>query len=165
MLPLPPDVIIAAIVAVTGVAAYFTGRRKTNQDVRLVTAQARRAEVEADQVEREDTFKAITQDLTTKMDAFDSRLDTIQHEVTPNHGGSMKDVVRRVEINQDAISLTLSNNNEILRNIMDGMTDIRHDLQAERDERREDGKIQRELVASLEDKANKEHEEIRKLLM
>lgn len=96
--------VAVALTALTGVLTYRWGRGKTRAEEALASAQARKVEAEARQVEAEAaaaeaqaSLEKVAGRIDTRFDAIESRLQTVVHEVTPNHGGSIKDAVKRLE--------------------------------------------------------------------
>lgn len=131
------------LTALVGAAAFLVGRGKGRAETQLLQAQARKAIAEADQVDATTALEKIAGDISQRLDRVDSRMDalseqmrTVQHEVTPNHGGSMKDALRRVEQGQ-------AQQTEMIRSQGHQLGEMKRDLSDERAERRQDAEIAR----------------------
>lgn len=100
---------------VIGLLSYLAGRRKATADWHLTRAQTRKAEAEADKAEAQASLETIAGDIKgqlddireelasgmdlvhTRISSMQAEIGEIKHEVTPNHGGSIKDAVKRIE--------------------------------------------------------------------
>lgn len=90
----------AAAVLLTALATFGgfrAGRGKTLAETELTKSQVRKALAEENQAVQAAQLDAIAGGIGERLDEFEQKLDRIQNEVTPNHGGSMKDAVRRIE--------------------------------------------------------------------
>ncbi len=89
--------IAVVLTALVGAATYMVGRQKTRAETELTKAHVRKAIAEEEAAAQRAQLEAIAGDIATQFEAVNTKIDLIQHEVTPNHGGSMKDALRRVE--------------------------------------------------------------------
>lgn len=105
---------LAAVVSATGAAlgglvtaaSVLTGirwgREKVKADAELAREQLGKARAERRHAETTAQLEAIAGELDARLDALEASLETVHHEVTPNHGGSIKDAVKRIEEALDA---------------------------------------------------------------
>lgn len=96
--------VVGSIGAVVSAATYWRGRSKAAAEADLTREQARKVRAEADRAETAAQLDAIAGELTARLDRIETtqavqgeQIAEISHEVTPNHGGSMKDAIARVE--------------------------------------------------------------------
>mgnify|MGYP000852062208 FL=1 len=141
--------ITGALTTAVGVASWRTSRVKTLAEAALTRARARKAEAEADGAETVAKLDEIAggidrrlDDLTARLDATDARLGRIEHEVTPNHGGSMRDAVRRLEVARaedqeaarewrHALGHQIDSVRSLIENVDDGMRGVESRATAE----------------------------------
>lgn len=96
--------VAVVLTAVTGLLGYRWGRGKTRAEETLTRATARKVEAEAKAAEANASIETIAGNIDRRFDELTTRIDQVVHEVTPNHGGSMKDALRRVEESQDRLA-------------------------------------------------------------
>lgn len=63
--------------------------------------------------------------LLERMSALESHVETIHKEVTPNHGGSLKDAVRRVEEKVDNLDRTQESDIRRLESVAETVEELR----------------------------------------
>lgn len=162
------------ITAVVGVASYRWGRGKTRAEedltkatARKVEAEARAAEAEARASESRASLEEIAGGISDRFDQLTTRLDRVVHEVTPNHGGSMKDALRRVEQSQARLAKDQAHDRdehrEWRRSLGHQVGEIKDQLASEAEDRREVGKRLDELDRHADQEHKDLREEIRKL--
>ena len=117
---------LAAVVSATGAAlgglvtaasvltGLHWGREKAKADAELAREQVGKARAERIHAETTAQLEAIAGGLDARLDALEAALQTVHHEVTPNHGGSIKDAVRRIEASQGSIMSTLDDHGQVL---------------------------------------------------
>lgn len=102
------------VTAVSVLAGIKWGREKAKAEALLVREQVGKARAEREQAETSATLEAIAGKIDQRLDALEASLSDVHHEVTPNHGGSLKDAVRRIEQNQDGFRSTLDSHGQVL---------------------------------------------------
>lgn len=85
------------VTAVSVLAGMKWGREKAKAEALLVREQVGKARAEREQAETSSALEAIAGKIDQRLDALEASLSEVHHEVTPNHGGSIKDAVRRIE--------------------------------------------------------------------
>ena len=117
---------LAAVVSATGAAlgglvtaasvltGLHWGREKAKADALLAREQVGKARAERIHVETTSQLEAIAGGIDARLDALEDALQTVRHEVTPNHGGSVKDAVLRIEAAQGSIMSALDAHDQIL---------------------------------------------------
>jgi hypothetical protein len=117
---------LAAVVSATGAAlgglvtaasvltGLHWGREKAKADALLAREQVGKARAERIHVETTSQLEAIAGGIDARLDALEDALQTVRHEVTPNHGGSVKDAVLRIEAAQGSIMSALDAHGQIL---------------------------------------------------
>ena len=96
--------VAVVLTAVTGLLGYRWGRGNTRAEETLTRATARKVQAEAEAAEANSSIETIAGNIDRRFDELTTRIDRVVHEVTPNHGGSMKDALRRVEESQARLS-------------------------------------------------------------
>ena len=102
------------VTAVSVLAGIKWGREKAKAEALLVR----------EQVGTSATLEAIAGKIDQRLDALESSLSEVHHEVTPNHGGSIKDAVRRIEQNQEGFRSTLDAHGQVLASHGQVLTNI-----------------------------------------
>lgn len=92
------------VTAVSVLAGIKWGREKAKAEALLVREQIGKARAEREQAETSAALEAIAGKIDQRLDALEASLSEVHHEVTPNHGGSIKDAVNRIEAIQKATS-------------------------------------------------------------
>jgi hypothetical protein len=117
---------LAAVVSATGAAlgglvtaasvltGLHWGREKAKADAELAREQVGKARAERIHTETTSQLEAIAGGIDARLDALEDALQTVRHEVTPNHGGSVKDAVLRIEAAQGAIMSALDAHGQVL---------------------------------------------------
>lgn len=96
------------VTAVSVATGLHWGREKAKADAELAREQVGKAKADRLHAETSARLEAIAGDINARLDALDEAVADIRHEVTPNHGGSMKDAVTRVESAQATALQTLN---------------------------------------------------------
>lgn len=97
------------LVTVVSVATgLHWGREKAKADAELAREQVGKAKADRLHAETSAQLEAIAGDISARLEALDEAVADIRHEVTPNHGGSMKDALTRVESAQTTVLQTLN---------------------------------------------------------
>lgn len=146
------------ITAVVGVASYRWGRGKTRAEedltkatARKVEAEARAAEAEARASESRASLEEIAGGITDRFDQLTTRLDQVVHEVTPNHGGSIKDAVVRLEQDQRRDRAEQA---EWRRSLGHQVGEIRQTVTSEAEDRRDGDKRAVDATTRIEEKVD-----------
>ena len=105
------------VTAVSVLAGMKWGREKAKAEALLVREQVGKARAEREQAETSSALEAIAGKIDQRLDALEASLSEVHHEVTPNHGGSIKDAVRRIEQNQEGFRSTLDAHGQVLTQI------------------------------------------------
>ena len=116
----------ALVAAVSVLAGMWWGYQKAKAEALLVREQVGKARAEREQAETSATLEAIAGKIDQRLDALEASLSEVHHEVTPNHGGSLKDAVSRIEINQEGLKATLDAHGQVLSahgQVLDRITD------------------------------------------
>lgn len=97
------------LVTVVSVATGLKwGREKAKADAELAREQVGKAKADRLHAETSAQLEAIAGDISARLAALDEAVAEVRHEVTPNHGGSMKDAINRVESAQATVLQTLN---------------------------------------------------------
>ena len=117
---------LAAVVSATGAAlgglvtaasvltGLHWGREKAKADAELAREQVGKARAERIHTETTAQLDAIAGGIDARLGALEEALQTVRHEVTPNHGGSVKDAVLRIEAAQGSIMSALDAHGQVL---------------------------------------------------
>ncbi|MFC2776555.1 MAG: hypothetical protein ACFN4K_00525 [Pauljensenia sp.] len=105
------------VTAASVLTGLHWGREKAKADAELAREQVGKARAERIHAETTAQLEAIAGGLDARLDALEAALQTVHHEVTPNHGGSIKDAVRRIEASQGSIMSTLDAHGQVLTQI------------------------------------------------
>ena len=117
---------LAAVVSATGAAlgglvtaasvltGLHWGREKAKADAELAREQVGKARAERIHTETTAQLEAIAGGIDARLGALEEALQTVRHEVTPNHGGSVKDAVLRIEAAQGSIMSALAAHGQVL---------------------------------------------------
>lgn len=117
---------LAAVVSATGTAlgglvtaasvltGLHWGREKAKADAELAREQVGKARAERIHTEITAQLEAIAGGIDARLGALEEALQTVRHEVTPNHGGSVKDAVLRIEAAQGSIMSALDAHGQVL---------------------------------------------------
>ena len=92
----------------------------------LAREQVGKARAEREQAETSAALEAIAGKIDERLDALEASVSAIHHEMTPNHGGSIKDAVSRIEANQEGVKATLDAHGQVLSahgQVLDRITD------------------------------------------
>ena len=120
---------LAAVVSATGAAlgglvtaasvltGLHWGREKAKADAELAREQVGKARAERIHTETTAQLEAIAGGIDARLGALEEALQTVRHEVTPNHGGSVKDAVLRIEAAQGSIMSALDAHGQVLAQI------------------------------------------------
>lgn len=142
------------VTAVSVLAGIKWGREKAKAETLLTREQVGKARAEREQAETTATLEAIAGKIDDRLDALEASLAEVHHEVTPNHGGSIKDAVKRIEDGQAAVQAALDAHGQVLAahgQVLDRITD------------RQDSDM-RDLLSRIEgvqETARVEHEQLR----
>lgn len=112
------------VTAVSVLAGMKWGREKAKAEALLVREQVGKARAEREQAETSSALEAIAGNIDQRLDALEASLSEVHHEVTPNHGGSLKDAVRRIEQNQEGFRSTLDAHGQVLASHGQVLTNI-----------------------------------------
>nr|DAS93277.1 MAG TPA: hypothetical protein [Caudoviricetes sp.] len=138
------------VTAVSVLAGIKWGREKAKAETLLTREQVGKARAEREQAETSATLEAIAGKIDQRLDALENSLSEVHHEVTPNHGGSIKDAVKRIEDGQAAVRAALDAHGQVLAahgQVLDQITD-----RQDRDMR------------DIRETASAEHERLRSIL-
>ena len=102
------------VTAVSVLAGIKWGREKAKAEALLVREQVGKARAEREQAETSATLEAIAGKIDQRLDALEASLSEVHHEMRPNHGGSIKDAVSRIEANQEGFKATLDAHGQVL---------------------------------------------------
>lgn len=142
------------VTAVSVLAGIKWGREKAKAETLLTREQVGKARAEREQAENSATLEAIAGKISDRLGALESSLAEVHHEVTPNHGGSIKDAVKRIEDGQAAVQAALDAHGQVLAahgQVLDQITD--------RQDR--DMRDLRSRIKSVQETARVEHEQLR----
>ena len=97
------------LVTVVSVATgLHWGHEKAKADAELAREQVGKAKADRLHAETSAQLESIAGDISVRLAALDEAVADVRHEVTPNHGGSMKDALTRVESAQVTVLQTLN---------------------------------------------------------
>ena len=143
----------ALVAAASVLAGMWWGYQKAKAEALLAREQVGKARAEREQAETSAALDVIAGKIDARLDALEASVSAIHHEVTPNHGGSIKDAVSRIETNQESFKATLDAHGQVLTahgQVLDRITERQdHDL--------------KELSSQI-DQAWKDHESLREAL-
>lgn len=142
------------VTAVSVLAGVKWGREKAKAETLLVREQVGKARAEREQAEVSASLEVIAGKIDQRLDALESSLSEVHHEVTPNHGGSIKDAVRRIEDGQAVVRASLDAHGQVLAahgQVLDQITD------------RQDSDMRdlRDRIEGVQEAARVEHEQLR----
>lgn len=143
----------AMVAAASMLAGMWWGYQKAKAEALLVREQVGKARAEREQAETSATLEAIAGKIDARLDALEASLTEVHHEVRPNHGGSIKDAVSRIEANQEGFRATLDAHGQVL---------AAHGQVLDRITERQDRDL--EELSSQIDQAWKDHERLREAL-
>ena len=118
------------LTALVGVGTFLAGRAKGKAETRLTKFKADSAEAESLKAQQEASLEAISGSITERLDALAEEVTSIKAEVKPNHGGSLKDAIVRIEQKQDL-------QHEITDSQGHQIGEIRKELDGERKDRQQ----------------------------
>lgn len=104
----------ALVAAASTLAGMWWGYQKAKAEAILAREQVGKARAEREQAETSAALEAIAGKIDQRLDALEASVSAIHHEVRPNHGGSIKDAVNRIETNQEGLKLTLDAHGQVL---------------------------------------------------
>lgn len=104
----------ALVAALSVLAGMWWGYQKAKAEALIAREQVAKARAEREKAETSAALDAIAGKIDERLDTLESSLDEIHHEVTPNHGGSLKDAVSRIESNQEGFKSTLDAHGQVL---------------------------------------------------
>lgn len=104
----------ALVAALSVLAGMWWGYQKAKAETLLVREQVGKARAEREKAETSAALEAIAGKIDQRLDALEASLSEVHHEVTPNHGGSLKDAVSRIEANQEGFKTTLDAHGQVL---------------------------------------------------
>ena len=116
----------ALVAALSVMAGMWWGYQKAKAEAILAREQVGKARAEREQAETSAALEAIAGKIDQRLDVLESSVSAIHHEVTPNHGGSIKDAVSRIETNQEGFRATLDAHGQVLSahgQVLDRITD------------------------------------------
>lgn len=148
-------VALGGLMTATSVLAGLRwGREKAKADALLAREQVAKAKAERQHAETTSQLESIAGKIDDRLDALEGSLVEVHHEVTPNHGGSIKDAVRRIEDGQAAVRATLDAHGQVLAShgqVLDQITD------------RQDSDMRdlRNRIKAVQETARVEHEQLR----
>ena len=96
------------VTAVSVATGLHWGREKAKADAELAREQVGKAKADRLHAETSAQLNSIAGDISARLSALDEAVAEVRHEVTPNHGGSMKDALTRVESSQATVLQTLN---------------------------------------------------------
>lgn len=143
----------ALMAALSAMVGLWWGYQKAKAEALIAREQVGKARAEREQAEMSATLEAVAGKIDQRLDALEASLSEVHHELTPHHGGSIKDAVNRIESNQEGVKATLDAHGQVLTahgQVLDRITERQdHDL--------------RELSTQIE-QAWKDHERLREAL-
>ena len=104
----------ALVAALSVLAGMWWGYQKAKAEAQLAREQVAKAKAEREQAETSAALEAIAGKIDERLDALEASVSAVHHEVTPNHGGSLKDAVSRIELNQEGVKSTLDAHGQVL---------------------------------------------------
>ena len=122
----------AVVGAMSLLVGMWWGYQKSKAEAMLAREQVSKARAEREKAEVSATLEAVAGRIDGRLDALEASLAEVHHEVTPNHGGSIKDAVSRIESNQEVFRVTLDGHGQVLTahgQVLDRITERQdHDL-------------------------------------
>lgn len=122
----------ALVAALSILAGMWWGYQKAKAEAILAREQVGKARAERERAETSATLDAIAGKIDQRLDALEASVSAVHHEVTPNHGGSIKDAVSRIETNLEGFRATLDAHGQVLSahgQVLDRITERQdHDL-------------------------------------
>lgn len=143
----------ALVAALSVLAGMWWGYQKSKAEALLAREQVSKARAEREKAEMAATLDAIAGKIDERLDALEASVSEVHHEMTPNHGGSIKDAVSRIETNQEGFKATLDAHSQVL---------AAHGQVLDRITERQDRDL--EDLSTQIDRAWKDHESLRKAL-
>lgn len=147
----------ALVAALSVLAGLWWGYQKSKAEAMLAREQVGKARAEREQAETSAALETIAGKIDQRLDALEASLSEVHHEVTPNHGGSLKDAVSRIESNQEAVKATLDAHGQVLAahgHVLDRITERQdrdlQDLSAQIDQAWVDHESLREALARID---------------
>lgn len=143
----------ALVAALSVMAGMWWGYQKAKAEALIAREQVAKARAEREKAETSAALETIAGKIDQRLDALEASLSEVHHEVTPNHGGSLKDAVSRIETNQEGLKATLDAHGQVLSahgQVLDRITE------------RQDRDL-KDLSDRI-DQAWKDHESLRKAL-
>lgn len=147
----------ALVAALSVVAGMWWGYQKAKAEAMLAREQVGKARAEREQAETSAALDAIAGKIDQRLDALESSVSAIHHEMRPNHGGSIKDAVSRIESNQEGVKATLDAHGQVLAahgQVLDRITERQdrdlEDLSARIDQAWKDHESLREALSTIE---------------
>jgi len=144
----------ALVAALSVLAGMWWGYQKAKAEALIAREQVGKARAEREQAETSAALEVIAGKIDQRLDTLEASVSAIHHEVTPNHGGSIKDAVSRIESNQEGFKATLDAHGQVLAahgQVLDRITERQdHDL--------------KELSSQI-DQAWADHESLREALV
>lgn len=141
------------VTAVSVLAGIKWGREKAKAEALLTREQVGKARAEREQAETSATLESIAGKIDQRLDTLEASLSEVHHEVTPNHGGSIKDAVRRIEDGQAAVRAALDAHGQVLAahgQVLDRITDRQdRDMQDIRETASAEHERLRNIITSL----------------
>lgn len=124
------------VTAVSVATGLHWGREKAKADAELAREQVGKAKADRLHAETSAQLESIAGDISARLDTLDEAVADVRHEVTPNHGGSMKDALNRVENAQATVLQTLNAHSSALdahSQILDAHSQILSQIAARQD--------------------------------
>lgn len=143
----------ALVAALSVMVGMWWGYQKAKAEALIAREQVGKARAEREQAETSAALEVIAGKIDQRLDALETSVSAIHHEVTPNHGGSLKDAVSRIETNQEVVKATLDAHGQVLSahgQVLDRITE------------RQDRDL--EDLSDRIDQAWKDHEHLREVL-
>ena len=146
----------ALVAAMSAVVGMWWGYQKAKAEAMLAREQVGKARAEREQAETSAALEAIAGKIDERLDTLEASLSEVHHEVIPNHGGSIKDAVSRIEASQEGLKATLDAHGQVLSahgQVLDRITERQdrdlEDLSARIDQAWVDHESLREALVKL----------------
>lgn len=104
----------ALVAALSVLVGMWWGYQKAKAEALIAREQVAKARAEREQAETSAALDAIAGKIDERLGTLEASVSAIHHEVTPNHGGSIKDAVSRIETNQEGFKATLDAHGQVL---------------------------------------------------
>lgn len=143
----------ALVAALSVLAGMWWGYQKAKAEALIAREQVGKARAEREKAETSAALEAIAGKIDERLDALEASLTEVHHEMRPNHGGSIKDAVSRIEANQEGLRATLDAHGQVL---------AAHGQVLDRITERQDRDL--EELSSRIDQAWADHERLREAL-